>query len=614
MAITINVNLDEILQALKDDLAFAGNADKYIKVNATADGFEFAAVSGGGVTTLEGLSGAINLVAGTNVTITDNGTDSITISSTAAVSDGDKGDITVSASGATWTIDNNAVTTAKIADANVTFAKIENISTSHFLGRHTGGSGSVQQVSASQARSILNVEDGAEVNNISDANATDLTDGGDSTLHYHSSDRDRANHTGTQLLSTISDVTASAAEVNILDGATLTTTELNYVDGVTSGIQTQLDGKASLSGATFTGAVNVNANLAVDTDTLFVDSANNRVGVGTSSPSVKFEIKDPSSTDAFQFSPNTNSGVLEYAGGSLRITGASVYNPTIEFNVATGISLRRRGSTEWLNIAAATGNVGINNTSPSAMLDIVSNATDKIGQIIQAAAGQTANLQEWRDSSSTNRMWVTPSGDNIGFNVNGATITLGTYFSLFQISSSSSFRSLLATGFGSYEFRPSTGNAYSLYASPTGAYVGNGTKLASSILQLNSTTQGFLPPVMTGAQVEAISSPAEGLIEYATDSGSTDVTSKGLYVYDGSNFGKLITSINGNVNLTSPTTSSIPLSVQAAAGQTANLLEINSSSGSGGDLFRVEDDGRIVSKGQEILDQSQIVLNAQVFS
>lgn len=34
---------------------------------------------------------------------------------------------------------------------------------------------------------------------------TDLTDAGDSTLHYHAADRDRANHTGTQTASTISD-------------------------------------------------------------------------------------------------------------------------------------------------------------------------------------------------------------------------------------------------------------------------------------------------------------------------------------------------------------------------------------------------------------------------
>jgi hypothetical protein len=44
----------------------------------------------------------------------------------------------------------------------------------------------------------------------------------------------------------ISDVTSSAAELNILDGATLTVTELNFVDGVTSAIQGQIDGKQPL--------------------------------------------------------------------------------------------------------------------------------------------------------------------------------------------------------------------------------------------------------------------------------------------------------------------------------------------------------------------------------
>lgn len=42
-------------------------------------------------------------------------------------------------------------------------------------------------------------------------------------------------------------ITATAAELNKLDGVTATATELNYVDGVTSNIQTQLNGKAPSS-------------------------------------------------------------------------------------------------------------------------------------------------------------------------------------------------------------------------------------------------------------------------------------------------------------------------------------------------------------------------------
>ena len=44
----------------------------------------------------------------------------------------------------------------------------------------------------------------------------------------------------------LSDVTATATELNILDGVTATATELNYVDGVTSNVQTQLDGKQAI--------------------------------------------------------------------------------------------------------------------------------------------------------------------------------------------------------------------------------------------------------------------------------------------------------------------------------------------------------------------------------
>lgn len=54
-------------------------------------------------------------------------------------------------------------------------------------------------------------------------------------------------------LNILDGVTASTAELNIMDGVTATTAELNYTDGVTSSIQTQLDGKAALNSPAFTG-------------------------------------------------------------------------------------------------------------------------------------------------------------------------------------------------------------------------------------------------------------------------------------------------------------------------------------------------------------------------
>ena len=54
-------------------------------------------------------------------------------------------------------------------------------------------------------------------------------------------------------LNILDGVTATAAELNKLDGATATTSQLNFVTGVTSAIQTQLGTKAPLASPTFTG-------------------------------------------------------------------------------------------------------------------------------------------------------------------------------------------------------------------------------------------------------------------------------------------------------------------------------------------------------------------------
>jgi hypothetical protein len=63
--------------------------------------------------------------------------------------------------------------------------------------------------------------------------------------------------------------------------------------------------------------------------------------------------------------------------------------------------------------------------------------------------------------------------------------------------------------------------------------------IPSSILTLNTTTRGFLPPRMTATQAEAISSPAEGLMIYSTNGAGTTITSKGWWGWNGTTWEKL---------------------------------------------------------------------------
>jgi len=60
-------------------------------------------------------------------------------------------------------------------------------------------------------------------------------------------------------------LTATATELNVLDGITASTAELNYTDGVTSAIQTQINTKAPSADPTFTGTVALPSTTSIGT-------------------------------------------------------------------------------------------------------------------------------------------------------------------------------------------------------------------------------------------------------------------------------------------------------------------------------------------------------------
>jgi len=88
-------------------------------------------------------------------------------------------------------------------------------------------------------------------------------------------------------LALLDGITASTAELNLLDGVPLTT-DLSYVDGVTSPIQDQIDSKAPSSNPVFTGSIEEQTGTMPAGTTPAIDPANGTVQewtlTGNSSP------------------------------------------------------------------------------------------------------------------------------------------------------------------------------------------------------------------------------------------------------------------------------------------------------------------------------------------
>ena len=181
-------------------------------------------------------------------------------------------------------------------------------------------------------------------------------------------------------LNILDGVTSTASELNILDGVTATTAELNYVDGVTSAIQTQLNAKVETLGDLSVTATAAELN-KLDGVTATTAELNYVDGV-TSAIQTQLNAKAPTASPALTGTPTAptaavNTNTTQVATTAYVVSQIADDAPTKTGTGASGTwGISISGTAALATSVTATAN---NTTNETVYLTFVDGATGTQG-------------------------------------------------------------------------------------------------------------------------------------------------------------------------------------------------------------------------------------------
>ena len=215
-------------------------------------------------------------------------------------------------------------------------------------------------------------------------------------------------------VSNISDLTATASEINIMDGVTATTAEINYLDGVTSSIQSQLDTITSnLTSHSGNTTSHVTSTERTNWGSAYTHSTSTHAPSNAEANQNAFSnIKVGSTTVAADSQTDT----LELAGSNITITPDAT-NDKITFAVADGttsakgiVQLTNSTSSTSTTTAATPNSVksayDLANTAKTNAATAQSTADSKVGSVSLSSGTNNGTLKLTVNGTATDNIAV----------------------------------------------------------------------------------------------------------------------------------------------------------------------------------------------------------------